>query len=51
MWSSAKKEPPVDGVYTCIIEFYKEPFDVQIVDCEYYGEWKINETWTVLLWK
>lgn len=51
MWNSAKKDPPIDGVYSCIVEFYKEPFDVQIVEVEYYGEWKINDTWNLLLWK
>lgn len=50
MWNSAKKEPYVDGVYTCIIEFYKKPFDIQVVDIEYYGEWKISDKWNLLLW-
>lgn len=51
MWNSAKKEPDEAGVYSCIVEFYKEPFDIQVINAEYYGEWKINETWNLLLWK
>lgn len=50
-WKSAKIEPEKDGIYSCIVEFYKEPYDIKVLNIEYYGEWKITDTWNLLMWK
>lgn len=49
-WRSAQEEPEENGTYLCIVEYYKEPYNIESVELEYYGEWKITETWNLLLW-
>ena len=50
-WKSAQVEPEENGIYSCVVEFYKDPYDIKIVNLEYYGEWKMTETWNLLMWK
>lgn len=50
-WTSAQIEPEKDGIYSCVVEFYKYPHDIKVVNLEYCGEWKMTETWNLLMWK
>ena len=50
-WKSAQIEPEKDGIYSCVVEFYKYPHDIKVVNLEYCGEWKMTETWNLLMWK
>lgn len=50
-WTSTQIEPEENGIYSCVVEFYKYPHDIKVVNLEYFGEWKITETWNLLMWK
>ena len=50
-WTSAQVEPEKDGIYSCVVEFYKYPHNIKVVNLEYCGEWKMTETWNLLMWK
>lgn len=45
------KEPTECREYLCRCQFYKDENDIVEEKIEWFGEWKITDTWNVLGWK
>lgn len=45
------KYPTENGEYLCRCQFYKDKNEMVEEKIEWFGEWKITETWNVLGWK
>lgn len=50
-WISAKVKPEENGIYICVVEHYKDPYEIKLVGFGYFGEWKMSKKWNLLMWK